>query len=261
MRFSIRFSVSSVFFLINPFLILALLAFWRFIWIVPRISRVPFRPGTVPWMIEGIDFMNSVDHPDPDRFLAAARTGDREARGQLLELYRAYLTLLARLEIDRRLQGKADPADLVQETFLEAHRDFAQFRGNSEKEFLSWLRQVLLSNLANLVRHYLGTQGRDVRLERALAVELDESSRALDGGLIARQSSPSQQAVRREQAVILADALGQLPDAYREVIILRHLEGLTFPEVAGRMGRSVESIKKLWARALARLRRNLGETA
>jgi RNA polymerase sigma-70 factor (ECF subfamily) len=205
--------------------------------------------------------MNTTDHPDPQRLRAAARAGDRNARGQLLELYRAYLTLLARLEIDRRLQGKADPADLVQETFLEAYRDFDQFRGSTEKEFLSWLRQVLLSNLSNLVRRYLGTHGREVRLERALAEELDKSSRALDLGLIAPQSSPSQQAVRREQAVLLADALGQLPEAYREVIILRHLEGLTFPEVAGRMGRTVESIKKLWARALARLRGNLGETS
>jgi RNA polymerase sigma-70 factor (ECF subfamily) len=204
--------------------------------------------------------MNGLDRPDPERLLAAARAGDRDARGQLLELYRAYLTLLARLEIDRRLQGKVDPADLVQETFLEAYRDFAQLRGSTEKELLSWLRQVLLSNLSNLVRRYLGTRGRDVRLERALAVDLDESSRALDRGLIAQQSSPSQQAVRREQAVLLADALGQLPDSYREVIVLRHLEGLTFPQVASRMGRTVESIKKLWARALARLRRALGET-
>ncbi len=205
--------------------------------------------------------MNANDIPEPDRLLAAAGAGDRNARGQLLELYRAYLSLLARLEIDRRLQGKVDPSDLVQETFLEAYRDFEQFRGSTEKEFLSWLRQVLLSNLANLVRHYLGTQGRDVRLERALAVGLDESSRVLDRGLFARQSSPSQQAARPEQAVLLAEALGQLPDAYREVIILRHLEGLTFPEVASRMGRTMESIKKLWARALARLRRNLGETS
>src|SRR5262249_9863487 len=138
--------------------------------------------------------MNAADDSDPERLLSAAWAGDRNARGQLLELYRSYLTLLARLEIDRRLQGKCDPSDLVQETFLEAYRDFDQFRGSTEKEFLSWLRQVLLSNLANLVRHYLGTQGRDVRLERALAGGLDESSRALDRGLIARQSSPSQQA-------------------------------------------------------------------
>lgn len=204
--------------------------------------------------------MNLADDAEPDRLLIAARAGERDARGRLLELYRGYLMLLARLGIHRRLQGKADPSDLVQETFLEAHRDFAQFHGSTEAEFLSWLRQILLSNLANLVRHYVRTQGRDVRLERALAVELDESSRMLDRGLLARQSSPSQQAARREQAVLLADALEQLPDAYREVIILRHLQSLTFPEVANRMSRSVEGVKKLWARALARLRRNMGET-
>jgi RNA polymerase sigma-70 factor (ECF subfamily) len=203
--------------------------------------------------------MNVADNPDPERLLAAVRAGDRNALGQLLELYRGYLTLLARLEIDRRLQGKADPSDLVQETFLEAYRDFTQFQGADEKALLNWLRQVLRSNLLNLVRRYLGTRGRNVRLERALASELDESSRALEGDLIARQTSPSQQAARREQAVLLADALGQLPEAYREVIILRHLEGLTFPAVACRMGRTQESIKKVWARALARLRRTLGE--
>src|SRR5262249_37657575 len=153
-----------------------------------------------------------------------------------------YLALLARLQIGRRLQGKVDAADLVQETFLEAHRDFAQFRGGSESELVGWLRQILATNIANQVRRYYGTQRRDVRLERELAVELDQSSRVLDHGLVASQSSPSQQAARREQAVLLADALGRLPDDYREVIILRHLEELTFPEVARRMERSVDSV-------------------
>jgi RNA polymerase sigma-70 factor (ECF subfamily) len=91
-----------------------------------------------------------------------------------------------------------------------------------------------------------------------LAVDLDQSSRVLDRGLVAAQSTPSQQASRREQAVLLADALGRLPQDYREVIILRHLEGLTFPEVARRLGRTVDSVEKLWARGLARLRRSLG---
>jgi RNA polymerase sigma-70 factor (ECF subfamily) len=166
--------------------------------------------------------------------------------------------LLARLQIDRRLQGKVEAADLVQDSFLEAHRDFAQFRGTTEKELAAWLRQILVSNLANLVRRYRRTQRRDVRLERQLAVELDQSSRMLDVGLVARQSSPSQQASRREQAVLLAEALGQLPDDYREAIILRNLEGLSFPEVAGRMSRSQDSVKKLWARALTQLRSLLG---
>ena len=194
----------------------------------------------------------------PERLLYLARAGSGPARGQLLEMYRNYLTLLVRLQIDRRLQGKVDPADVVQETFLEAHRDFGQFRGHSEGELAAWLRQVLATNLANVARRYLGTQGRDVRLERELAVELDRSSRVLDQGLAARDSSPSRQAARREQAVILADGLNRLPPDYREVIILRHLEGLTFPEVAGRMGRSLDSVKKLWARGLAQLRGTLG---
>src|SRR5438132_8967108 len=196
--------------------------------------------------------------PDPEELMRQARTGSASALGQLLELYRHYLDLLARLQIGRRLQGKVDASDLVQETFLKAHRDFAQFRGTSEGEWVSWLRQILAMNLGHLVRRYCGTRRRDVRLERRLVDELDQFSRVLDQGLVAPHSSPSNQASRREQAVLLADALGELPPDYREVIILSHLEGLSFPEVASRMGRSVNSVKNLWARALARLRRSLG---
>jgi RNA polymerase sigma-70 factor (ECF subfamily) len=196
----------------------------------------------------------------PEQLLILARAGNSQALGQLLELYRGYLALLARLQIGRRLQGKVDPADLVQETFLDAHRNFAQFQGTSESELVSWLRHILAAHLAMLVRRYLGTQRRNVRLERDLVVELDESSRVLNQSLVAPQSTPSQQAARREQAVLLADALGRLPDDYREVIILRHLEGLSFPEVARRMDRTLDSVKNLWARALGRLRRLLGDT-
>jgi RNA polymerase sigma-70 factor, ECF subfamily len=198
------------------------------------------------------------DDWDPEQLLRSARAGDRTAFGQLLELYRNYLTLLARLQIGRRLQGKVDASDLVQETLLKAHRDFAGFRGSTEAEFVGWLRQLLATSLAGLVRHYLGTQRRDPRLERDLAAELDQSSRALDRGLAAPQSTPSQRAARREQAVLLADALGRLPEHYREVMVLHHLEGLSLAEVARRLGRTDDSVQKLWARALLRLRRSLG---
>jgi RNA polymerase sigma-70 factor (ECF subfamily) len=194
---------------------------------------------------------------DPEQLLRLARAGDDSARGQLLELYRNYLALLARLQIGRRLQGKVDPSDLVQEAFLKAYRHFEQFHGNSEGALVSWLRQILLSHLVDLVRRHRDSRRRDVRLERDLAAELDHSSRHLDAALFARQSSPSEQASHREQAVLLADALSRLPDDYREVLVLRHLEGLTFAEVAGRMGRSVDSVDKLWVRALDRLRRSL----
>ncbi len=196
-----------------------------------------------------------------DYLLDQARTGDSIALGRLLELYRAYLSLLARLQIGRRLQGKVDPADLVQETFLAAHRDWASFQGRSEGELVAWLRGIMAGKLAKLVRHYLGTQRRDVRLERDLAAELDQSSQALDRGLIIQQASPSEQAARRENGVILANALSRLNEDYREVLILRHLEGLSFPEVSQRMQRSLDAVKKLWTRALKQLRETMGDPA
>jgi RNA polymerase sigma-70 factor (ECF subfamily) len=198
---------------------------------------------------------------DPEQLLLEARSGDTATLGRLLELYRRYLALLARVQIGQRLQGKVDASDVVQETFLEAHRRFTGFRGASEGELLSWLRQILAARLADVLRRYLGTQGRDVRLEREIVEDFDRSSVLLDRGLVAPQSSPSQQAVRHEQGVLLANALGELSDDYREVIVLRHLEGLSFPEVAKRMGRSLDSVEKLWMRALVRLRKLLGDPA
>jgi RNA polymerase sigma-70 factor (ECF subfamily) len=195
---------------------------------------------------------------DTEELLGAARQGAGAAFGRLLESYRGYLLVLARVQIGRRLRGKVDAADVVQETFLAAHRDFGQFRGSTVPEFAAWLRQILACKLADLVRRYLGARGRDVRLERRLADELEQSSQALGRGLIANDSSPSQRAARREQAALLAEALQRLPGVYAEVLILRHLEGLTFPEVAARMGRSLDSVEKLWVRGLARLRRLLG---
>jgi RNA polymerase sigma-70 factor, ECF subfamily len=201
--------------------------------------------------------MRQLEDADPEQLVQQAKAGEGAALGRLLELYRPYLTVLARVQIGRRLQGKVDAADLVQEAFLGASRDLPQFRGVTEPEFRAWLRQILASLLANLVRHYQGTQRRDIRLERQLSIELEQSSQALDRGLVAVQSSPSQQAMRREQSMLLAEALGQLPEDARELLILRHLEGLTFPEIATRMGRTIDSVKKRWPRALASLRRVL----
>jgi RNA polymerase sigma-70 factor (ECF subfamily) len=195
----------------------------------------------------------------PDDLLQQARAGDSPALGRLLEGYRSYLAVLARVQIGRRLQGKVDASDVVQEAFLGASRDFGQFRGTTEKQFIAWLRQILASLLANLVRHYQGTQRRDMRLERQLGGELDQSSQALEAGLVAQQSSPSQQAVRREQSVRLANALGRLPPDWRDLLVLRHLEGLSFPELARRLGRTIDVVKKQWPRALAGLRRILQE--
>jgi RNA polymerase sigma-70 factor (ECF subfamily) len=212
-------------------------------------------------MKNGDESLMTLDGPaNPTELISRARRGDEPALGRLLELSRNYLKLLARLQIDRQLQGKADASDLVQETFMEALRDFPAFRGVSEAEWLAWLRRILVSNLANLVRRYRGTHRRDVRLERALAADIDQSSEALGQALVARhQSTPWEEAARREQSVVLADLLERLPADYREAIVLRQLEGFSFPEVAVRMGRTVDSVKKLWVRGLARLRETLGD--
>jgi RNA polymerase sigma-70 factor (ECF subfamily) len=194
----------------------------------------------------------------PDELLALARAGGAEDLGRLLESYRQYLRLLARLEVGRNLQAKFDASDVVQDTLLEAHRNFSQFQGETENQFVCWLRQIMAAGLANLLRRWLTTQRRDVRLEKKLEADLDRSSRILGEVLIDPGSSPSQEASHREQAVVLADALASLPPDYREVIILRNLEGRPFAEVAAQMQRSVDSVEKLWMRGLICLRGAMG---
>lgn len=203
--------------------------------------------------------MDDTNRSEPEKLVAMARGGDARAVGQLLELYRRYVRLLAELQIDERFQAKVDASDLVQETFLDAHRDFPNFRGNSEEEMMAWLRKILAGNLVDHVQRRFGRQCRDVNLERSLHQELDRSSHAMDRGLVPVQATPSQVAARREQAVVLADALDLLPNDYREVLVLRHLKGLKFPDVADRMGRTVGSAKQLWTRAVTELRRRIGE--
>ena len=201
--------------------------------------------------------MRVANGQDSERLLCLARQGNGRALGQLLEVYRNYLKLLARLQINRRLQGKVDPSDLVQEAFVEVHRSFRQFRGTSEAELVGWLRRILVSRLIAAARRFLDAQARDVRLERRLEEELDQSThiaRALAKG----DSTPSQKAVRHEQAVLVSDALERLPDDEREVVVLHEFEELSFSEVAWRTGQSLAVVERLWIRGLANLRRQLG---
>jgi RNA polymerase sigma-70 factor (ECF subfamily) len=149
-----------------------------------------------------------------------------------------------------------DASDLVQETLLEAHRDFKQFIGGTEKELVAWLRQILVRNLTDQLRRHRA-RGRDWRKQESLEVLLDRSCQQLERALATGISTPSAQASRREQAVLLADGLGHLPPDYREVIILRNLEHLPFEEIAERMARSTGAARMLWTRALEKLGRIL----
>jgi RNA polymerase sigma-70 factor, ECF subfamily len=187
--------------------------------------------------------------------LAAARAGSREALGQVLEACRGYLLLLARRECDPELQAKGGASDLVQETFLEAQQDFAQFHGSSEEELRAWLRQLLLHNLANFVRRYRTTAKR--QLGREVGVDAGGSAAGGGGTLPADVPSPSGLAMAHEQAEALRRALGRLPEDYRQVILFRYQEQRPFEEIARLMHRSSNAVRTLWSRAIRRLRQEM----
>ena len=197
---------------------------------------------------------------DSEFLLVLAKAGDEAALGRLLERYRNYIGLLIRLQGQRSLIKKMDAEGLLYEIGLEIHRKIATFRGSSACEFLTWVRRMIGSILANQVRHSPGTIRPDPRLERALIDDLDRSSGVLSRSLVRPRSSADPQAVCCEHALILADALGELPGTLREVIILRNLERISFPEVARRMGCTEGAAKNVWLRALARLHRILEQS-
>ena len=192
---------------------------------------------------------------DASQFLPAARAGSREALGEALEICRGYLLRVANQGLDADLRAKGGASDLVQETFLEAQRDFGGFRGSSEQELLAWLRQLLLHNVANFSRRYRDTDKRCVGRE----VELGGAQLAAGRGaeLAANVPSPSTEAITREQAEKIQRVLERLPADYGRVILLRNQERRSFAEIGPLMGRSAEAARRLWSRAIERLQQEL----
>ena len=177
--------------------------------------------------------------------------------GKILERFREYLCLLARMHLDARLRAKLDPSDIVQQTLLEAHQAIGQFRGRTDGERAAWLRQILARNLSNVARD-MGRAKRDVTRERSLEAALDQSSSRL-AWLAAEQSSPSQKADRNEQLLRLAEAMAELPEPQREVVVLRHCQSLPLAEIAEQIGRTPAAVAGLLHRGLEALRARLDE--
>ena len=183
--------------------------------------------------------------------IAAAR--QKGTAADLLEAYRNYLRLLAQTWLDRSLAGKYDRSDLVQDTLIKANDRFERFAGSTEAELVGWLRRILAHQLADSARRYRGAT-RDIGREQPPAASLDASCAALSRLAPAAQSSPSMAAQRREMTVVLADALAEMKPEYREVIVLRNLQELAWPEISERMGRTEGAVRMLWTRALKELR-------
>lgn len=195
------------------------------------------------------------------QLLEQARGGDVAAREELFARCRQYVQLLARAQVETWMRGKVDASDLVQQTLLEAHRGFHNFRGGTEAEWLAWLRQILAHNTQDFVRRYRQTDKRDVGRETPLEAAADGWS----GGFLLEppdgaQETPSQVLCHKEQEIELANAIAQLSPDHQEVIFLRNLQRLPFEEVAQRMNRSRPAVQMLWLRAIRRLEELLRKT-
>ena len=186
------------------------------------------------------------------RSIRLAREGEPAALNDLLDAHRNYLRLLAASCLYREMRGKADPSDVVQETLLKVHRNFRQFRGTTESEWMAWLRRILVRNLADFQKG-LQRHRRKVSRERSLEGVVDRSSAMLRNMIPTAGPSPSAEAQRREAAVLVADALAELEPEDCEVVILRSLHELDWRAIAERTGRSPDAARMLWARAMQRV--------
>ena len=188
------------------------------------------------------------------QLIRRARQGDAECRDELFGLCRDYLRFIARAEVESWLRVKVDASDVVQQTMLEAHRDFQRFSGDSEKEWLGWLRRILSHNVADFVRQYRGTakrqQRREVPIRRAGSEIIGTAGVQEPPG---RDETPSRHLMRIDEELCVAAAIAQMPEDYQEVIMLRNFQRLPFAEVAERMDRSRPAVQMLWMRAVKRL--------
>jgi RNA polymerase sigma-70 factor (ECF subfamily) len=188
------------------------------------------------------------------RLLEQVRDGDRQAFDQLFARHRPYLRQIVELRIDPRLRARVDPSDVVQDAHLEAFRRLDAYLRQRPMPFRLWLRQIAYDRTLKARRHHLGAARRAVGRELPLP---ERSSLMLAQQLFAGGSTPSQQLDRRELARRLRLAVAQLPEADREVILMRHFEGLSNPEAGCLLGIDPATVSKRHGRAMLRLHRIL----
>lgn len=221
---------------------------WDLILARPRLSRLE--------MTRSADCL-------PNTLLSAllhnARSGSLEALGRLFEACRGYLLSIAQQELVASLRAKVDAADVVQETFIEATRDFASFRGETGPQLLGWLRSILRHNLADVARHFsycCRSLSQEVPLHLQQSAAADHRSAFLAvGGPICEEL------IAEEQRRALDAALERLPLPYRQVLQLHFGECCSFVEISLGLQRSPEAVRKIFSRAVERLRQEMRDFA
>lgn len=184
-----------------------------------------------------------------DRWLRQARDGSPSALGLALEAGRKYLLQVANRSLDDRLRAKVAASDLVQDTYLAAQRDFGQFRGATEAEFYRWLLAILAHRLANTVRKYRYSKGRDIVRELPGAAVEEALSKIADAA-----ATPFAAVLARDEQRRVQIALEQMPEPMRSVLIERTWHGDSFVDIAARRGCTADAVRKTWVRAVRKMR-------
>lgn len=207
--------------------------------------------GAVPTCSQGVPVPEDKGRSNASAFgslIAAARSGDEQALSDLIQECRNYLLLVANQDLHSEVQAKLGASDLVQETMLSAHRDFERFQGATKGEFLAWVRGILKNDLREAHRHFRGVDKRKVDRESPL-----DDSRQIGEGIRDHAITPGTNALKKEQAVHLNQAMETLSAEHRTVLKLRNWQQLSFAEIGKQMNRSEDAARKLWARAVVQL--------
>jgi RNA polymerase sigma-70 factor (ECF subfamily) len=188
--------------------------------------------------------------------LGNALTGDPRARTALFDHYRERLRRMVRLRLDRRLHGRLDPAEILQEAYADYAQRFPEYAARRDQPFFLWLRGVAGQRLLDLQRRHLGALTREVGPEVSLhqGALPQASSVSLANQLLGRMTSPTQAAQRAEMQIRLQEALNAMDPVDREVLVLRHFEELNNAETAEVLGIPKSAASKGYLRALIRLK-------
>jgi RNA polymerase sigma-70 factor (ECF subfamily) len=191
-----------------------------------------------------------------EELLDAARNGDEDALAVLVERHRDRLERMVRLRMDRRLQGRIDPADVVQDAYLAVRGKFSQYSADPPLPFFLWLRLEVGQKLVDVHRFHLGTQmrdaGQEVSLHRGALPQV--TSLSLAEHLLGKLTTPSRAAMRVELKLRVEEALNSMAPHDREVLILRHFEELSNAEAAQILGIKPSAAVNRYVRALKRLK-------
>lgn len=188
---------------------------------------------------------------------------DSDAESSLRESWsigplRPWLKMLAERQLPGALRGKVDPSDIAQQALADAWRGREDFRGSTHAERLAWLRTILTRVILRYDRDLLRTAKRGGGVEKSVADAIKDDSVRLEHLAVANQQRPDSIAQQAEQALRLAEALEKLPEDYRQVLTLRHLDELPFEQIGRRMNRSSAAARMLWVRALQSLKQTYG---